>query len=317
MHVFSAEETRRLLPYPDLIVALKEAFQAQCQAPLRHHHNIAIENQVDASLLLMPAWSANKLGGVKIVNVNPGNATVNLPAIAASYLLFDVQTGEHLAIFDGAELTTRRTAAASALAASYLANETASSLLIVGSGAVASQLALAYQSVRPINEVRIWSRNSAHAQKLSQQLQVQNISASVAKDLEAAVGSADIISCATLAETPIIKGHWLQAGQHLDLIGSFTPDMREADDAAVQRARVFIDTDAALNETGDIIGPIGSGVLRADSIAGDLHSLCRGHHAGRSQWDDITLFKSVGSALEDLAAASLAITRARVGRTTK
>jgi len=120
------------------------------------------------------------------------------------------------------------------------------------------------------------------------------------------VGQADIVSCATLAREPLIRGEWLREGTHLDLIGGFTPAMREADDEAVRRARVFIDTDAALAEAGDLIDPIAHGVLRREAIAGSLFSLCRGEHSGRRDSQEITLFKSVGSALEDLAAAALA-----------
>lgn len=311
MRVFSADETRRLLPYSGLIESLKKAFQAESTVPLRHHHNIACEGRPDTQLLLMPAWCENKFGGVKIVNVSPGNAAANLPAVAASYLLFDASTGQHLALMDGAEITVRRTVAASVLAASYLAGETANSLLIVGSGAIAGQLAQAYRAVLPITEIRIWSRRTSNAHKLADKLQEDNIEAQVTENLEAAVGSADIISCATLAEQPLIHGKWLVAGQHLDLIGSFTPGMREADDEAITRASVFIDTDAALQESGDILDPIKSGALGADTIAGDLHSLCRGSSSGRKTSGEITLFKSVGSAIEDLAAATLVLSNVK------
>jgi ornithine cyclodeaminase len=239
--------------------------------------------------------------GVKVVSVFPGNGARGMPSVSASYLLCDGATGQHLALIDGGEITRRRTAAASALAGSFLAREDASSLLIVGSGHVAGLMAEAYRVVRPVERVRVWNIRRAGAERLAARL-----GAEVVSDLAAAVADADIVSCATLAREPLIQGEWLRPGTHLDLIGGFTPTMREADDAAVQRSRVFIDTDAALAEAGDLIDPIAHGVLRREDIAGSLFTLCRGETSGRRDASAITLFKSVGTALEDLAAAGLA-----------
>ena len=306
MRVYSAEETRDLLPFGALIEALREMFRAGAVAPLRHHHTIALEGQPDATLLLMPAWNPAGLGGVKIVHVNPGNAAAGMPALSSSYLLFDTGTGRHLAMLDGGEITNRRTAAASALAASYLARENTSRLLVVGAGRVAANLADAFRAVRSIENVAVWDIDAGLAERLVQRLSDTGFRAEVAADLEAAVAGADIVSCATLAIDPLIAGAWLRPGQHLDLIGSFRPHMREADDAAVRRARVYIDTEGALKESGDIIGPIRSGALTEERIAGDLSGLCRGAVAGRGDEQEITFFKSSGSALADLGAATLA-----------
>ncbi|MDE0201278.1 MAG: ornithine cyclodeaminase family protein, partial [Rhodospirillaceae bacterium] len=276
MRVYSAEETRDLLPFGALIDALREMFRVGAVAPLRHHHTITLDGLPDATLLLMPAWNPTGLGGVKIVHVNPGNTDMGIPALSSSYLLFDVRTGRHLAMLDGGEITNRRTAAAAALAASYLAREDARRLLVVGAGRVANNLADAFRAVRPIEDVSVWDIDAELAEKLVQRLNGAGFRAAVAADLKAAVADADIVSCATLATDPLIAGAWLRPGQHLDLIGSFRPHMREADDDAVRRARVYIDTDGALKESGDLIAPVQSGALTEEQIAGDLFGLCRG-----------------------------------------
>ena len=306
MRVYSAEETREMLPFGALIEALREMFRVGAVAPLRHHHGIALEGLPEATLLLMPAWIPAGLGGVKIVHVNPGNTAMGIPALSSSYLLFDARTGHHLAMLDGGEITNRRTAAAAALAASYLAREDARRLLVVGAGRVARNLADAFRAVRPIEEVAVWDIDEGLAGQLVERLNGEGFRAEVAADLEAAVAGADIVSCATLATDPLIEGAWLRPGQHLDLIGSFRPYMREADDEAVRRARVYIDTDGALKESGDLIGPLRSGALTVEGIAGDLFGLCRGSAAGRGGEEEITLFKATGTALADLAAATLA-----------
>ena len=301
MKILDAAQTAAALPFERLIPALRDAFVTGADAPLRHRHDIVQPDGSSAALLLMPAWRASGLMGVKVVSVFPGNGARGLPAVSASYLLCDGETGEHLALIDGAEITRRRTAAASALAGSFLAREDAASLLIVGSGHVGGLMAEAYRVVRPITRVMVWNIRAAGAERLAGRLGAEAVT-----DLAAAVPQADIVSCATLSREPLVHGEWLRPGAHLDLIGGFTPAMRETDDAAVRRARVFIDTDAALAEAGDLIDPIAHGALRREDVAGSLYSLCRGETAGRRDAQEITLFKSVGSALEDLAAAGLA-----------
>ena len=209
-------------------------------------------------------------------------------------------------MLDGGEITNRRTAAAAALAAGFLARADSRRLLVVGAGRVAANLAEAFRAMRPIEDVAVWDIDAGLAERLAKRMNGEGFRATVAPDLEAAVAGADIISCATLATDPLIEGAWLRPGQHLDLIGSFRPGMREADDAAVSRARVYIDTEGALKESGDLIGPIRSGALTEEAIAGDLFGLCRGSAAGRAGSREITLFKATGTALSDLAAATLA-----------
>ncbi len=306
MKILDAAQTAAALPFDRLIPTLRDAFVAGAEAPLRHRHDIAQPDGTDAALLLMPAWQAGGFVGVKVVSVFPGNGARGLPAVSASYLLCDGATGQHLALIDGGELTRRRTAAASALAGSYLARDDAASLLIVGSGHIGGLMAAAYRTVRPIRRVLVWNIREAGAVQLAARLRTEGWAAEAVSDLAAAAGEADIITCATLAREPLVRGEWLRPGTHLDLIGGFTPAMREADDAAVRRSHVFIDTDAALAEAGDLIDPIAHGALRRNDIAGSLFSLCRGEVPGRRDQAEITLFKSVGSALEDLAAAVLA-----------
>lgn len=302
---------RASLAFPRLIPALRAAFRAGATVPLRHVHHLVEPGEqpgeqpgAAATLLLMPAWQGRTALGVKIVTVFPDNGRRGLNAVSSTYLLCDGETGRHLAFIDGNEITGRRTAAASALAGDALARGGAASLLIVGAGHVAGMLAAAWSAVRPIRRVRIWNRRPGRAAALAAGLHAQGFEAAATDDLEAAAGQADIISCATLATEPLIRGAWLRPGTHLDLIGGFRPDMREADDDAVRMARVFVDTEAALTEAGDITQPLASLVLPRAAIAGTLFTLCRGETPGRISDDEITLFKSVGSAIEDLAPAA-------------
>ncbi len=300
--VIDQARTRASLGFARLVPALRAAFIAGAEAPLRHRHDLAAAN---GSLLLMPAWQGAAALGVKIVTVYPDNGARGLNAVHSTYLLCDGATGRHLAVIDGYEITGRRTAAASALAGTYLAREEAESLLIVGAGHIAGMMAAAWRSVRPIRRVQVWNIRSARAETLAATLRSDGFDATAVSDLRLAAGQADIVSCATLSRTPLIAGGWLRPGTHLDLIGGFRPDMREADDDAIRTARVFIDTEAALAEAGDLTQPIAAGILSAEAIAGSLADLCRGVDPGRRDGAEITLFKSVGSALEDLAAAVL------------
>ncbi|WP_417689703.1 ornithine cyclodeaminase family protein [Roseibium sp.] len=308
MLLLSKDDTRKALPFAELIEALEGIFKTGCEMPVRHHHDMAVPGEADATMLLMPAWVPGKYAGVKIVNVVPGNATRGLPAVAAEYLLSNAGTGEMLALIDGGELTARRTAAASALAARYLARSDASHLVIAGSGRVAYNLVGAHMAVRPITRVTFWGRNLDKARLAAGEAGKQfRVTCDATADLEAAVSAADIVSAATLSEDPLIRGEWLRPGTHVDLVGAFKPTMRESDDEAIRRACVFVDTmDGCTKEGGDIVQPLRSGVLKTEDIKADLYDLARGKHAGRSSDDQITLFKSVGAALEDLAGAMLA-----------
>lgn len=310
MLTLSADDLRRLLDRLSLVNAIGAMFRDGCEAPVRHHHTVAVPGGTDATLLLMPAWVPGRFVGTKIANVFPDNGARGLPAVQSLYLLFSGETGELLATVDGAELTTRRTVAASALAARHLARPDASRLLIVGTGQLAGHLAQSHAAVRPIREVTVWGRDPQKAADLAARLADEGFDARPAPDLAAAVAAADIVSCATLTREPLVRGEWLRPGTHLDLIGGFRPDMREADDEAVRRASVFIDTEGALHEAGDIVAPLRAGLIGEGDVLADLPALTRGRHPGRRSADEITLFKSTGAAAEDLAAAILAYERA-------
>jgi ornithine cyclodeaminase len=307
MRVFDAEQTAAALPFARLIPALRARFAAGCAVPTRGVHEIVNPDGGVVTSLLMPAWVPGRCYGVKVINIAPGNAARGLPGLHASYLLHDADTGVPLALLDGNAITARRTAAASALAASMLARADAQHLLVLGAGRVASLLPAAYGCVRDIRRVSVWTRRAAQADGLVAQWRADGFDAQAVTDLPAAVAAADITSCATLANEPVVHGTWLQAGSHLDLIGSFTPTMREADDACFAGAALFVDTEEALLKSGELLGPLARGVITADSVRGTLTTLVRGEAAGRSSADERTVFKAVGTALEDLAAAMLAL----------
>jgi alanine dehydrogenase len=308
MKVVTGEDLDRVLTYPALIEALRDAFRADFTVPLRHHHPIAQQQGGAAMVLLMPAWNSGQGSflGCKIVTVFPDNAKLAKPSIYGSYMLMSGETGEPLAVMDGTTLTAWRTACASALAASYLAREDASHLVMIGAGALAPHLVRAHASVRPIRKVTLWNRTRKRAVQTAFGLSVGGLEVEVTDDLEAAVREADIVSCATLSAEPLVRGKWLKKGAHVDLVGAYTPKMREADDDAIKKARIYVDTRAgATKEGGDIVQPLKSGVLKKDGIRGDLFELCRDEAKGRSGNLQVTLFKSVGTAIEDLAAAML------------
>lgn len=300
---FDATAVQRALPWATLIPALRQAFIQGCEVPARHAHAIATTDS-SGTALLMPAWRAGGSLGVKTVTIFPGNGALGLPAVHAIYTLFSASTGVPLAVMDGSELTARRTAAASALAASLLARPDARRLVLVGAGRVAALVPAAFRTVLPgLVEVQVWGRRAQPAEALAQSLREQGFDASATSDLQAAVQQADIISCATLATQALVHGAWLQAGAHLDLIGSFTPAMREADGECFARSRVFVDTEEALAKAGDVLRAIAEGAFTPGALQGTLATLCLDPRTGRRSPHEVTLFKSVGTALEDLAAA--------------
>ncbi|MFG1496825.1 ornithine cyclodeaminase family protein [Saccharospirillum sp. HFRX-1] len=309
MDILSSQAVATALPWPALVDRLDTTFRQGIEAPPRHHH--AIERpEGEATMLLMPAWEPDGFIGMKMVNVFPQNADRGLPAISGLYLLCDGDTGQPLACMDGSELTRRRTAAASALAARYLARESADSLVVVGTGRLAPMLIEAHAAVRPIRRVRIWGRNIDKAKALADEYRgykggVQVLeSVEATDDLASAVADAAVVSCATLSTEPLVHGAWLSRGTHLDLVGAFRKSMRETDAACIDGQAVFVDTYAgAKGEAGDLhFAQHESGFEFAD-IRADLAELTRQQHSGRADEDAITVFKSVGASLEDLAAA--------------
>jgi ornithine cyclodeaminase len=308
MRVVTAAEIDGALTFDTLVDALAEAFRGDVVVPVRHHHEIEREPAA-ATLLLMPAWTgpATAAGhvGVKVVSVFPANGARGLPSVTGTYLLMDGETGAPRAALDGARLTLWRTAAASALAARFLAREDCARMVMVGAGALAPFLIRAHLSQRPLRDVALWNHRPERAENLAAELAREGLPVRAAADLEAAVREADLVSCATLSTEPVVKGSWLRRGAHLDLVGAFNLAMREADDEAVRRAVVHVDTPAALTEGGEVALALKAGVVPETHVAGTLFDLCRGRSKGRQGAGEITLFKSVGTALEDLAAAVL------------
>jgi ornithine cyclodeaminase/alanine dehydrogenase-like protein (mu-crystallin family) len=303
MKSFDDTATRASLRFDRLIPALRAAFAGAAQVPPRHVHSVAVGGD-RGTVLIMPAWSDAGYLGIKTINIYPGNAARGLPGLHASYVLYDAHTGVPLAAMDGNEITAHRTAAAAALGASFLARADARRLLVLGTGRVARLLPQAHASVRAIDQVVVWNHRPAGAEALAAQWRDQGWNARAATGLEAAVREADIVSCATLATASLVQGAWLAPGSHLDLIGSFTREMREADPACFAGARTVVDTEEALTKAGDLLDAIAAGTLRAADV-GTLAPLCRGTATGRASHAERTVFKAVGSALEDLAAATL------------
>jgi ornithine cyclodeaminase/alanine dehydrogenase-like protein (mu-crystallin family) len=298
------------LDFPSLIEALRRGFAEGCAAPVRHHHAVPRTGKPDATLLIMPAWQQDRHLGVKIVQVSPGNEALDLPTVDGLYLLFDAGTGTPVAVMDGKAITERRTAAASALAASYLARPDASHHLVIGAGALAAMLVPAHAAVRPIRRVTLWNRTPANADRLAERLADDGFDVAVTTDLEAAMGEADIISAATMSTEPLVLGRLVEPGVHVDLVGAFNRNLRESDDALMARGRLFVDTrGGALAEAGDILQAIASGAIDESAIQADLAALCSGGHPGRRTADEVTVFKSVGAAIEDLVAANLVLDR--------
>lgn len=318
MRFISADQIDRALAFPALIEALADAFRGDIVVPHRAHHPIRRPDRAEATLLLMPAWTGAPLGnaetadghhiGIKIVSVFPDNASLGKPSVTGVYLLLDGASGEPVAVLDGPRLTLWRTAAASALAAKSLARADATHLLALGAGALAPFLVRAHCAVRPIETITLWNRSLARAEAMAAGLADLGIPVTVSRDLEAALGAADIVTSATLSTEPLVKGACLKPGTHVDLVGGFRPDMREADDDTIRSAHLFVDTAAAVAEAGDLVQPLEKGLISVEDLEGDLAALVLGRHPGRSADDQITLFKSVGTALEDLAGALAVVT---------
>lgn len=307
MRSIDAATVHAALPYGKLIPHLKAAFQTGGEVPLRGHYHIDDpRGGPGGTLLIMPAWQPGRHVGIKMVSVYPDNPKVGLPSVIGAYMLFDAATGAPKAVIDGVALTLRRTACASALAASYLARKDAQHLLMIGAGSLAPHLIRAHHAVRRYKRIEIWNRNRASAETLAAKLSDLNASIAVVDDLETAQRAADTISCATLSREPLVRGDWLKPGTHVDLVGGFTPQMREADDATLRKAAIWVDTrTGAMKEAGDLVDPLNRGVITTDAVRGDLFDLARNDAFCRPEDMPLTLFKSVGTALEDLAAAEL------------
>lgn len=277
-------------------------------SPARQNLEIGTHDGNTANLLIMPAWISGECIGVKLVTFFPGNGKRGLPTINASYVLFNGRNGEVQSILNGDALTERRTAAASALAARYLARKDAARLLIVGTGQLSRSLAQAHAMVRTYSEIAVFGRNTERARSVAAQLRDDGLPAVQSDDLELSCERADVISSATSATQPILRGQWVQPGTHIDLIGSFKEDMRESDDELISKSQIYVDTRAGASRAGDISIPLSRGLIQPTDIVADLFELASGADPGRQSDQSITLFKSAGFSLEDLVAAKLAVT---------
>ena len=304
------EQVTALTPWPDLINAIRDAFRQGGEAPVRHHHTIPGNDRDDVTLLLMPAWDEEGDFGIKLATIARSNAALGLPTLHGLFVLFAGETGVPRAILDAGALTARRTAAASALASRYLSRTDSKTLLVIGTGRVARQLAAAHCSVRPIEEVRIWGRNAVSAKEAANEVNRDTgIRCVTVPDVETGAAGADVITSATPVEVPLLHGDWVGPGTHVDLVGAYKPAMCEADTDLIAKAdQVFVDTlDGAKDEAGELIQAVEAGVFSFEDVAGDMYSLSSLDTSARNNADEITLFKSVGTALEDLAAAQLCL----------
>lgn len=284
----------------EMIDALSTAFAEPFASPDRMHCDLPGDDE--AKLLVMPAWQGRDAIGVKVATVMPENGRKGCPTVNGVYVLIDGQNGSVRAVLEAPALTALRTAATSALASRYMSRPDSASLLVVGTGALAPHLVRAHAAVRTLRKVMIWGRNPLKAKSIANALADLECEVSVVEDLASATATCDIVSCATLSSEPLIQAGWVKPGMHLDFVGSFTPDMREADPALFETGRLVIDTPTALKESGDLIEPAARGWLR-DPVT-ELADLIRGAKSGRSNSEELTIFKSVGTGLTDIAAAA-------------
>jgi len=309
MRYVPAEEVHRLLDYPALVEALRELFRRGCDRQERIIISEALPDKRQNDWLILPAWQFGRHQGIKLVSVFPENEAKGIASVQCLYVLFDGSNGMALLGIDGAAITMRKTAANSALAATYLARKDSGTLLMLGAGTMALPLIEAHCAVRPIRRVLIWNRTRAKAEAVASKVRLPGVTASVATDIAAVIAEADIISAATMSSTPLIEGRWLKPGQHLDLVGGFREEMREADDEAVRRSRIFVDARfTAAAHAGDIVKPLASGII-TDADITDTFELARGEKPGRQNDQEITLFKSGGGGHEDLGTAQHLLTR--------
>ena len=303
------ETTVRLLDFPGLVEALRDTYKRGVDTYDRRLLVEPLANGEQNDWLLQPAWQYGRNFGIKLVSIFPGNEAKGVNTILGAYVLFDGATGLPQLVIDGVGITFRKTAANSALAADYLARKDAKTLLMIGAGALAPHVIEAHSAVRKYERVLIWNRTHAKAEAIAKKIDRPGYRATAMKDLKAAVGEADVISAATFAAEPLIKGAWLKPGTHVDLIGGYRPDLRESDDEAVKRSRVFVDwRPSTIEICGDICQPIASG-LTSDAAITDTFQLARGEKPARQNATEITLFKSGGGGHEDLGTAQHLLSR--------
>ncbi len=307
--IINQHEVQQLLPMDECMQAVRESLSTLAEGeainPLRPV--LWLPEKVGA-LGMMPAYLGN-LGamGIKVVSVFPGNEGTEYDSHQGAVMLFETGNGQLLALIDASEITAIRTAAATGVATDLLANPDARSLAILGSGVQARSHLRAMLAVRPFERVRVWSRHEVNARSFAVQASAQVESPiEVAKSARDAVEGADVICTVTSAEEPILEGRWLEEGLHVNAVGSSVPFTRELDTEAVVRSRLFVDRrESTLNEAGDFLFPKKEGAIDNDHILAEIGDILIGEHPGRESASEITLFKSLGIAVEDLAAAEL------------
>ena len=305
MHHFDAEQVHRLLAYPGLVAALRAAHRDGAM-PQMHVSVLSDSANDENKFVSLLSWASGDVVAAKMVGVFPGNGALAppLPSVQGLVALFDGRTGGPLATCDGAALTFRKTAADSALGVDILARADAEVLLVVGAGGLAPHVLAAHSAVRPsLRKILIWNRSPARAVRLAEAMRAEGRPAFAVPVLDDAVAEADIVSCVTMAGEPLVRGCLLKPGAHVDLVGAYMPQMREADDDVMRRAgRLFVDTRENCEGSGDVAGPLASGALARADIAADLFDLCKGRHPGRRTPEEITVYKNVGGGHLDMFA---------------
>jgi alanine dehydrogenase len=309
LRLIDATTCTRLLDFPGLIEALKELFAIGVDQLDAYRMEQPIDSSTSNHWIFLPAWQYGRHKGIKIVSVYPQNEKKGIDSVQGLYVLFDATTGLPLLCIDGASLTLRKTAANSALASRYLSRADASTMLMVGAGALAPHLIEAHKCVRNLRRIMVWNRTATRAEALINELAKKGIQAELTTNLQESAFEADIICSATMAKDPLIKGKWLKPGCHLDLVGGYMPDMREADDDAIRNATVFVDTRiTTINHAGDICQPIANGLISENDIT-DSFQLIRGERPGRTSASQRTFFKSGGGGHEDLGTAQYLLSK--------
>lgn len=311
MKIIEEKDVHRVLTYPDLIEALRETFATSAGTPRRNVYPLEENDPFHDALGVLPAWSKQAIG-VKAFTYLPSNVPKGEKILHSKILLFARENGAPLALVDGTSVTYWRTAAVAGLAADYLARKDAKRLLVCGTGNLSSYMTLAHAAVRDYIDIAVWGRNVERAKAAVEVIKQMrgDLNVRVAGDLEAEAREADVISCATAAKEPLILGEWVKPGSHTDFFGNHERTNRECDSELVVKSRVYVDSrDNVMNEGGEILVPLEEGRISADHIVGELSDLCAGRVKGRQSGDEITLFKSVGTALSDLGAALLVTQR--------
>jgi ornithine cyclodeaminase len=303
LRILSGSDVSATVTMHEAVDVMREAFVAlssgDAVAPLR----LALETPHGVHLFMPAHMRTAETAGAKVVSVNPENRSRGLPMIHAVVLVLDPTTGRPMALMDGTYLTALRTGAAGGLAADVMAREDASVVALFGAGVQARTQLEAVRCVRAVTEVRIVDPSPEAARALADEL--SGVRAEVMVDPEAALPGAHIIITATTSHTPVFDGAAVEPGAHVTGVGSFTPEMREVDTVLVKRARVFVDQrEAALAEAGDLAGPIADGTWDESMILAELGEVVSGDRPGRTSDDDITFFKSVGNAVQDVAVAT-------------